>query len=103
MANTPAVDAQAFAPTNGEGAVANVRLYVVLAAVEEELRKAQSRYVPFRSPMEGLAIVEEEMDEFKQAVRHGTREQVWKECVQLAAMATRYLHDIGGQHAERTP
>jgi hypothetical protein len=79
------------------------RLHVSLSAVEAEVRKAQARYTPFRSAMEGLAIVEEEMDEFKQAVRHGTAEQVETECIQLAAMAVRFLHDIGARHAERNP
>lgn len=64
-----------------------------------EYRRAVSLYPRFVSPQEGLAIIEEEMDEAKQAIRHGTGEQAYHEVVQLAAMCLRYLVDIGAQAA----
>ena len=87
---------------NDAGNIDEDRLKAVMKSIEDEVRKAM-RYPSFRSPMEGAFIVQEEADEFVHAVRHETGERVWKEAVQLAAMATRYLHDIGAESAARIP
>lgn len=62
--------------------------------VADELGKAQEKFPSMRSPLEGLAIIEEEVDELKQEVRHGTRDGMRGEAVQVAAMALRFLIDL---------
>lgn len=64
-----------------------------LASVGEELKRASQKFGPFNSAIEGLAILEEEVDEFKQEVRHGTIEKARAEAIQVAAMAVRFLMD----------
>ncbi len=63
------------------------------ADVSNELLRATTKFGPFNSAIEGLAILEEEVDEFKQEVRHGTIEKARAEAVQVAAMAIRFLID----------
>lgn len=62
--------------------------------VADELERALERFPPMRSPHEGLAILEEEVDELKAEVRHGTRARIRAEATQVAAMAMRFLIDI---------
>lgn len=58
-----------------------------------ELERASRKFGPFKSPLEGQAIIAEEFDEFTQAVRHETLVRAREEAVQLAAMAIRFLVD----------
>ena len=74
--------------------VKKVRLDIGLASIREELNRATKKFGPFKSAMEGLAIIEEEVDEFKHEVRHGTLDKARQEAVQVAAMALRFLVDI---------
>lgn len=71
--------------------------------VLRELQRARRRFEPFHSAHEGLAIIREEYREFEEAVFHGTGEEALDEAVQLAAMALRYVVDIGkrGRTSER--
>ena len=71
------------------------------AFIRKELREAITRFPAFRSPHEGLAIIEEEFLEFRQEVFHGTRERQEAEAIQLAAMAIRFLIDISYQQEGR--
>lgn len=66
-------------------------------AVEDELEAAGDKFPQFNSAHEGLAIIQEEFEELKEAVfRKGfTLEQRQKEAIQLAAMAIRFLTDLG--------
>lgn len=66
----------------------------ILQEVHDELLRATGKFGPFTSAMEGLAILEEEVDEFKHEVRHGTKERAREEAIQVAAMAVRYIKDI---------
>lgn len=69
-------------------------LDLILAEVVAELQEATKRHGAFPTRFHGLAVIEEEMDEFKDEVRHGTLDRQRAECVQVAAMAIRYLMDI---------
>ena len=71
----------------------NEELETYLDVVGEELMRASCKFGPFNSAMEGLAIIEEEVDEFKHEVRHGTIAAARLEAIQVAAMAVRFLID----------
>ena len=68
--------------------------------VARELTRAQSLFPPIHSPHEGLAVIEEEWEEFKQEVwafnlnkGRDTRSKMRAELIQLAAMCLRTIHD----------
>ena len=68
--------------------------------VARELTRAQSLFPPIHSPHEGLAVIEEEWEEFKKEVwafnlnkGSDTRRKMRTELVQLAAMCLRTIHD----------
>ncbi len=61
--------------------------------VRKELERAEAKFPPFRSPHEGLAIIQEEFEEFKNEVFWGSKERQLEEAIQLAAMAIRYIKD----------
>lgn len=62
-------------------------------AVHKELFMATAKHGPFHSRLEGLAVLEEEVDEFKEECRHGTIARAREEAIQCAAMAIRFLID----------
>lgn len=68
--------------------------------VERELAKARERYQPIHSLHEGYAVILEELDELWSLCREwkGDTDElaplVWKECIQIAAMAQRLAEDI---------
>lgn len=66
-----------------------------LAAVNSELARAMRRFAPFASAHEALAVIREEYLEFEREVFHGTGADALTEAMQLAAMAVRYIVDIG--------
>ena len=70
---------------------------VALDEVRGELFRAIENFPPFRSAHEGVAIVDEEMREFRNAAywphRRGAGDEE-EEVMQLAAMAVRYLVDV---------
>lgn len=61
--------------------------------VAAELEEATQKFPPIRSPHEGVAIIEEEFEEFKREVFWGTPEKAREEVVQLIAMGLRYMRD----------
>jgi hypothetical protein len=77
----------------------------VIHDVAEELHSATDRYPPMHSAHEGYAILLEEVDELWEEVRakQGSRdpERLYKEAIQVAAMAIRFAHDICGERAQR--
>jgi len=68
----------------------------ILDDVRIELHEAINAFPPIRSAHEGVAIVEEEFLEFRNAAywphKNDTDEEV--EATQLAAMVVRYLMDV---------
>lgn len=65
--------------------------------IQAELARARAKFGPMHSGHEGLAVVEEEFEEFKAEVFHGSRENARAEAVQLAAMAQRFIEDVSDQ------
>ncbi len=69
-----------------------------IRAVDEELTKASNKFGAFKSPHEGLAIIQEEFEELKVEVfkQFGARDgnAMQEEAKQLAAMAVRFMVDL---------
>jgi hypothetical protein len=65
--------------------------------VIEELQRAQRRFPALQSAHEGLAVIREEYLELEGEVFHGSASAAYEEAKQLAAMALRYMVDIGNQ------
>ena len=69
------------------------------AKINEEFGRAIRKFPPFNSLHEGWAVLREEMDELWDQVKkkQGTRDPIncEKECIQIAAMALRIIHDCG--------
>ena len=71
--------------------------HVVLYRVEDELTRAQSRFAPFASAHEAIAVIREEYLELERAIFHGSGGDALTEAIQLSAMAARYASDIGSR------
>lgn len=71
--------------------------------VEAEYKKARSKYPPFHSTHEGIAVIQEEVDELWDMVKRNKgitikdgNPQMVKECIQIAAMAYAFVRDLDG-------
>ena len=71
--------------------------HTALILIESEYNRASQKYPPFASPHEGIAILEEEFIELRNEVftRYRTPERLINESVQVAAMALRFMVDLG--------
>jgi len=69
---------------------------IILAEVTAELRRAMNLNPKFNSAHEGYAVVLEEVDELWEEVKHNDRDKQYQECIQVAAMALRFLYDLFG-------
>jgi hypothetical protein len=69
----------------------------VLAAVAAEHGVATGKFPPINSGHEGKAVIEEELDELWLEVKanRGTSREAMQEAIQIAAMAVRYVCDLG--------
>lgn len=70
-----------------------------LMLVKREINDAIKNYKPFNSPHEGWAVIYEEVlelfDEIRKKDPNERRKGMVREAVQVAAMATRFLMDLG--------
>jgi len=76
---------------------ADIDLEDAVTEIIAEYMTATKKFGMFRSAHEGLAIIQEEFEEFKEAVFWPHKEHTGdarEEAVQLAAMALRFLMDI---------
>jgi len=66
--------------------------------VRKELNSAMDKFPPMNSAHEGCAVIREEFEELWDEVKKspGSVSEVgqWREAIQVAAMAIRFLHDI---------
>lgn len=65
----------------------------------EEMAEASTKFPKFASEHEGYAILLEEVDELWEAVKLNQKNperfpRIEKECIQVGAMALRFLHDM---------
>ena len=62
--------------------------------VLKELTRAQKKFKPFNSPHEGLGVVLEEYDEFKDEIKANNTKAACQEAAELAAVAMRFILDL---------
>ena len=69
-----------------------------LDALRDELEFAFKKFPPIRSYHEGYAVIKEEVDELWDDIKanKGGEAAASHEALQIAAMAIRYIHDVGG-------
>lgn len=67
----------------------------IIDGVLSELIRAQNDYPAFHSPHEGYAVLLEEVHEVWDAVRKDDVKHARREAVQVAAMAIRFIRDLG--------
>jgi hypothetical protein len=63
--------------------------------VQSELLCARNRFPAFNSAHEGYAVILEELDEAWDEIKRNDVEAATREMVQVAAMALRFLLDVG--------
>lgn len=68
----------------------------VFEKIDKELSAARAKFAPFHSGHEGYAVLKEEMDELWEAVRKNDIRSARREAIQVAAMAVRFIEDLGG-------
>lgn len=77
------------------------KVLTAMKAVGAEIDKAITKYPAFNSAHEGFAVLKEEVDELwdEVKVKQGERdvEVMIGEAIQVAAMAIRFIVDIGGR------
>lgn len=73
-------------------------LTIIELEIRQEYSRATSKFSPFHSGHEGLAVIMEEFDELKAEVYKKpdkiSKELLRKEAIQVAAMAIRFITDI---------
>lgn len=71
----------------------------ILDGIEAEVLRAQGLHSPLNSDHEAYAVMQEEVDEFWQEVKkkreHRNRQHLEKEAIHIAAMAVRFIVDLG--------
>lgn len=76
----------------------NNKLAEIMYAVQKEYDRATLTYGRFNSAHEGFAVMLEEVDELWDEVKKKTNKRsktaMRNECIQIAAMALRYITDI---------
>ena len=70
----------------------------VIGAIEAELDEAKAKYMGFNSNHEGYAVILEELDELWDIIKASKLTsadgRMKKECIQIAAMAIRFIEDL---------
>lgn len=78
---------------------------LLLSDIEAEAMQAMTRWPTFNSAHEGFAVLREEVDEPWDHVKTNQKKRdlpaIYKEAVQIAAMALRFAHDVCNEEAIR--
>lgn len=74
---------------------AQQRIARLFEDVKDELNIARNKFPPFNSEHEGYAVIKEEVDELWDDIKN--KDALWRdkrnECIQIAAMAIRFIID----------
>lgn len=78
----------------------------LLKVIEDEFREATTKFDAFHNAHEGYAVLLEEVDELWENVKLNQKNperlpKMTKECIQVAAMAIRFLHDYCGEEISK--
>ena len=72
----------------------------IIEQIESELSGAKEKYPSLNSTHEGYAVIKEEVDELWDMIKSSkvgiSDDLMEKECVQIAAMAIRFIEDLSG-------
>jgi len=73
-----------------------VKRVELLLEIEQELDRARAKHIEFPSTHHGYAVLAEEVDELWDHVRMKEPDpsKMRKECIQIAAMAIRFIEDV---------
>ena len=70
----------------------------IIESVKAELIKAMTKFPPFHSTHEGYAVILEEFDEMWEEIKtmgsYTPTHRLYKEAIQVAAMAIRFVYDM---------
>lgn len=70
----------------------------LLNEIQQEYEQSNNKYPLFHSTHEGYAVIAEEVDELWDLVRQNKdvkgNEQFRKECIQIAAMAVKFIRSL---------
>ncbi len=92
-----------IASLEAENDALNIRMVKAEAEVErnnlakeiiDEYQRASSKFKPFNSGHEGIAVIREEYLELEYEIFHGTKDKARIEAIQLGAMALRIIRDV---------
>ncbi len=72
------------------------RLDAALELIRAEALRAATKFPAFNSAHEGYGVLLEEVDELWDEVKGDAPDRAAEECVQVGAMAVRFLTDLGG-------
>lgn len=76
----------------------DITIEEILESVLQELARAFAKFPPFHSTHEGYAVILEELDELWTEIKANTpyepTNRMYKEAIQVTAMAIRFVHDI---------
>lgn len=75
-----------------------VKRIELMLEIERELDRARAKHIKFPSTHHGYAVLAEEVDELWDHVRlkDPIEVEMRRECVQIAAMAIRFIEDVCG-------
>ena len=76
------------------------RLSLILDAVKAEYLSAADKHSPFASTHEGAAVLREEFEEMWDEIKADNPKAARKEAVQVAAMAIRFIFDVGNHWSD---
>ena len=81
------------------------RVEAAATEVIAELHRAMAKFGPFKNGHEGYAVILEEVDELWDEIKNNKRpdhvERQRKEAIQIAAMALRFVVDLGDLESTR--
>ena len=70
----------------------------IFKLIEEEVKRADDRYFPFRSNHEGISVLREEFEELWDEIKLSKNvignKRMQEEAVQVAAMAVKFIRDL---------
>ncbi len=69
------------------------QLDLIVADVMRELELASAKFPPFPTAHHGYAVIKEELDEMWDDIKKNNHHGMRSECVQVCAMALRFLMD----------
>ena len=80
-------------------------LGIISEAMENEMVRASEKFGKFHNAHEGFAVLKEEVDELWDAVKLNQKrpernKKLLEECIQVGAMAMRFIYDLELEYEE---